>query len=246
MKREQISVFDIFKIGIGPSSSHTLGPWRAAQQFVQLLEQKDVLQLVTGVKILLYGSLAKTGKGHGTDIAILLGLSGDDPVTFAVNQVGPKTDDIRNSHKLVLGGKKEVEFFANDDLLFLFNESLPYHPNAVTFQAFLNNGTAVSETYYSIGGGFVVTEGGQDQPKAEADLPFPIDTASNLLHWCIKTGLKISEVVMENELAWRSEQETLQGLSNIFNSLKECIYRGCHTQGWLPGGLNVAPPRGQS
>jgi L-serine dehydratase len=240
MKREQISVFDIFKIGIGPSSSHTLGPWRAAQQFVQSLEQKDGLQLVEQVKILLYGSLAKTGRGHGTDIAILLGLSGDDPVVFEVDQVGPKTDKIRSSHILTLAGKKEVNFSADDDLLFLFNESLPFHPNAVTFQAFLSNGTAISETYYSIGGGFVVKDGGEDEHKTEVDLPFPIETANNLLHWCIKTGLKISEVVMENELAWRSEQQTLQGLHNIFNALKECMYRGSHTRGTLPGGLNVA------
>jgi L-serine dehydratase len=240
MVREQISVFDIFKIGIGPSSSHTLGPWRAAQQFVQSLEEKEALAIVEQVKILLYGSLAKTGRGHGTDIAILLGLSGDDPVTFDVDQVGPKTENIRNSHKLILLGKKGISFYADDDLLFLYNESLPFHPNAVTFQAFLSNGTAISETYYSIGGGFVVKDGGEDQHKTEVDLPFPIDTANNLLHWCMKTGLKISEVVMENELAWRSEQKTLQGLYNIFNELKECIYRGCHTQGTLPGGLNVA------
>jgi len=240
MQREQISVFDMFKIGIGPSSSHTLGPWRAAQQFVELLEQRQVLPLVVQIKILLYGSLAKTGKGHGTDIAILLGLSGDDPVTFEVNQVGPKTESIRTSNKLALAGKKEISIFVNDDMLFLFSESLPYHPNAVSFQAFLSNGTAISETFYSIGGGFVVREGGQNQQKAEVDLPFPIETANNLLHWCIKTGLKISEVVMENELAWRSEQETLSGVLNIFNALKECIYRGCHTTGSLPGGLNVA------
>jgi L-serine dehydratase len=240
MQKEQISVFDMFKIGIGPSSSHTLGPWRAAQQFVQSLEHKDVLPLVIELKVLLYGSLAKTGKGHGTDIAILLGLSGDDPVTFEVDQVGPKTEHIRASNKLILSGKKEISFFANDDLLFLFNESLPYHPNAVSFQAFLSNGTAISETYYSIGGGFVVKEGSDGPQKAEVDLPFPIDTANNLLHWCIKTGLKISEVVMENELAWRTEQETLTGVLNIFKALKDCIYRGCHTTGLLPGGLNVA------
>ncbi len=240
MQKEQISFFDMFKIGIGPSSSHTLGPWRAAQQFVQVLEDKHVLPLVVGVKVLLYGSLAKTGKGHGTDIAILLGLSGDDPVIFEIDQVGPKTEGIRTSNKIMLAGKKEISFFVNDDLLFLFNESLPYHPNAVTFQAFLSNGTAVSETFYSIGGGFVVREGGQGHHKAEVDLPFPIETANNLLHWCIKTGLKISEVVMENELAWRGEKETLDGVLNVFKAMKECIYRGCHTTGLLPGGLNVA------
>ena len=240
MQREQISVFDIFKIGIGPSSSHTLGPWRAAQQFVESLMEMNALQLVTGIKILLYGSLAKTGRGHGTDIAILLGLSGDDPVTFDVNAIDTKVANINSSHQLILGNSKPVSFYTNEDLLFLFNESLPFHPNAVTFQAFLSNGRAVSGTYYSIGGGFVVKEGGQSQLKNEVDLPFPIETAANLLHWCIKTGLKISDVVMENELAWRGEQETRVGVLNIFRVMQECIYRGCHATGNLPGGLNVS------
>jgi L-serine dehydratase len=118
MQREQLSVFDMFKIGIGPSSSHTLGPWRAAQQFVQSLEQSDVLPLITEIKILLYGSLAKTGRGHGTDIAILLGLSGDDPVTFAVDEVTPKISQITNTHKITLGGKHEIDFTVEQDLLF--------------------------------------------------------------------------------------------------------------------------------
>jgi len=240
MKREQISVFDIFKIGIGPSSSHTLGPWRAAQQFVETLSAEGVLPVVAGIKILLYGSLAKTGKGHGTDIAILLGLSGDDPVTFDVGAIDAKIKDIETSNRLSLGGTQDIDFSVPDDLIFLFNESLPFHPNAVTFQAFLETGKAISETYYSIGGGFVVKEGDQSQGKAEVDLPFPIDTAGDLLHWCIKTGLKISEVVTENELAWRSEAETRTGILNIFRVMKECIYRGCHTTGYLPGGLSVA------
>ncbi len=230
----------MFKIGIGPSSSHTLGPWRAAQQFVQVLEDQGLLPLVTEVKILLYGSLAKTGRGHGTDIAVLLGLSGDDPVTFAVDNVTPKINQIRDAHKLTLGAKHEIDFTIDTDLLFLFNESLPFHPNAVTFQAFLSNGKGLSETYYSIGGGFVVKEGGESQHKAEVDLPFPIDTAGDLLHWCIKTGLKVSEVVSENEQAWRSEQETRSGVLNIFHAMSECMYRGSHTRGTLPGGLNVA------
>ncbi len=240
MKREQISVFDIFKIGIGPSSSHTLGPWRAAQQFVETLAAEGVLPIVTGIKILLYGSLAKTGKGHGTDIAILLGLSGDDPVTFDVGAIDAKIKDIETGNRLLVGGTRDIDFSVADDLIFLFNESLPFHPNAVTFQAFLETGKAISETYYSIGGGFVVKEGDQSQGKAEVDLPFPIDTAGDLLHWCIKTGLKISEVVMENELAWRSEAETRAGILNTFRVMRECIYRGCHTTGYLPGGLNVA------
>jgi L-serine dehydratase len=240
MQREQISVFDMFKIGIGPSSSHTLGPWRAAQQFVQILEEQQSLELVEGIQILLYGSLAKTGKGHGTDIAILLGLSGDDPVTFDVNAIDSKINSIKTSHKLMLAGDQQIDFRFDSDMIFLFNESLPFHPNAVTFQALLMGDKAISATFYSIGGGFVVKEGEQNQHKGEVDLPFPIDTAGNLLHWCMKTGLKISEVVMENELAWRSEQETHSGVLNIFRVMKECMYRGCHTKGSLPGGLNVS------
>ncbi len=240
MQKEQISVFDIFKIGIGPSSSHTLGPWRAAQQFVRLLQDRQVLELVTGVQVLLYGSLAKTGKGHGTDIAILLGLSGDDPVTFDVNRIDDKVNHIKTTRQLQLGNSHQVAFSYEDDLLFLFHESLPFHPNAVTFQALLSNGKALSETYYSIGGGFVVKEDGGGQQRPEVDLPFPIETAADLLHWCRKTGLKISEVVMENEQAWRPEQQTATGLLDIFQVIKECTYRGCHTTGYLPGGLNVA------
>ncbi|WP_159637062.1 L-serine ammonia-lyase [Sphingobacterium composti Ten et al. 2007 non Yoo et al. 2007] len=239
MASEQISVFDMFKIGIGPSSSHTLGPWRAAQRFVQKLKDTDVLDKVEQVNILLYGSLAKTGVGHGTDIAILLGLSGDDPVTFDVNQVMPKVEQIKSSSSLVLGALKEIEFSYTNQLLFLFDQSLPFHPNGVTFQAFLNDGKAISETYYSIGGGFVVQEDDSESVLSEVDLPFPIDTAQQLMSACMRTGLKISELVMENELSWRPEEQTREGILNIFRVIKECIYKGCHTEGVLPGGLNV-------
>src|SRR5690606_10151397 len=136
MAKEQISIFDMFKIGIGPSSSHTLGPWRAAQRFVQVLKDQSVLQDVEQLNILLYGSLAKTGVGHGTDIAVLLGLSGDDPVTFDVHDVVPKVDRIKASKKLNVGAQQEIDFSYEDNLLFLFDQSLPFHPNAVTFQAF--------------------------------------------------------------------------------------------------------------
>lgn len=239
MASEQISVFDMFKIGIGPSSSHTLGPWRAAQRFVQKLKDTDALDKVEQVNILLYGSLAKTGVGHGTDIAILLGLSGDDPVTFDVNQVIPKVEQIKSSSSLVLGALKEIEFSYTNQLLFLFDQSLPFHPNGVTFQAFLNDGKAISETYYSIGGGFVVQEDDSESVLSEVDLPFPIDTAQQLMSACMRTGLKISELVMENELSWRPEEQTREGILNIFRVIKECIYKGCHTEGVLPGGLNV-------
>ena len=229
----------MFKIGVGPSSSHTLGPWRAAQRFLQSIENSKNLNEVTNVEVLLYGSLAKTGKGHGTDIAILLGLSGDDPVTFDVHNIHSKINDIKTMKKLLLRGKHEIDFDFGKDIDFLMNESLPYHPNAVTFLATFHNGDKIAETYYSIGGGFVTKEGEQSDKKNNVQLPFPIDLSSELLHWCMKTGLSINEVVMENENAWRTESETKKGVLNIWKVMHECIYRGCHAEGILPGGLNV-------
>jgi L-serine dehydratase len=228
----------MFKIGVGPSSSHTLGPWRAAQRFVDSLIEKDQLDSVTSLKVLLYGSLAKTGKGHGTDIAVQLGLSGDDPVTFAVNDIDAKMNDIASMKILLLGSKHEVDFDPREDIEFLISETLPYHPNALSFLVKLKNGDSISETYYSIGGGFVVKEGETSNAQI-ISLPFPVNTSANLLHWCLKTGLSIHEVVMENENAWRTEKETKEGVLRIWKVMKECTYRGCHTTGTLPGGLNV-------
>src|ERR1041384_7905312 len=147
---EPISVFDIFKIGIGPSSSHTLGPWRAAQRFVKSLQDNNQLFNVSSVRVLLYGSLAKTGHGHGTDIAVQLGLSGDDPVTFEVENIHSKIADIKAMKKILLSGLHEVEFDPAEDIEFLITETLPYHPNALSFLASLRDGTAIAETYYSI------------------------------------------------------------------------------------------------
>jgi L-serine dehydratase len=240
MLREQISVFDIFKIGIGPSSSHTLGPWRAAQQFTGALKNLGLLSQVEQVKILLYGSLAKTGIGHGTDVAIMLGLSGADPVTFDVDAIDSTIQEIKSAKHLKLAGGKQLPFDYDGDLMFLYQESLPFHPNAVTFQAFLSSGKAFSETYYSIGGGFVVREGDHGKEKEGVDLPFPMEKAADLLHWCLTTGLKVSEVVLENELSWRPEGETRKGILQHFHVMKDCTYRGCHASGFLPGGLNVA------
>ncbi len=239
MPHEAISVFDIFKIGVGPSSSHTLGPWRAAQRFVKTLQEKNILQNVTEVRVLLYGSLAKTGKGHGTDVAVQLGLCGDDPVTFAVDQIDAKIHDIAAMKKIVLPGMHEVDFDPQEDIEFLITETLPFHPNAVTFLATTNNGDSLAETYYSIGGGFVIKEGEVASAKDAAQLPFPVNTADDLLHWCIKTGLSISDIVLENETIWRSEKVTREGVLNIWRVMNECIYRGSHTSGILPGGLNV-------
>nr|WP_294906345.1 L-serine ammonia-lyase [uncultured Lacibacter sp.] len=239
MPYEPISVFDMFKIGVGPSSSHTLGPWRAAQRFVQSLQTKQPLEEVATVRVLLYGSLAKTGKGHGTDVAVQLGLCGDDPVTFDVNAIDSKINDIAAMKEILLGGKHEIQFDPREDIEFLMTESLPFHPNAVTFLASFHNGESVAETYYSIGGGFVVKENEETTGHAQVQLSFPVDTAKDLLHWCMKTGMSISEIVMENENAWRSEEETKQGILNIWRVMHECIFRGCHAEGYLPGGLNV-------
>lgn len=198
-----------------------------------------MLNDVLSVRVLLYGSLAKTGKGHGTDVAVQLGLCGDDPVTFAVDQIDAKIKDIAAMKRLVLGGLHEVEFDPRDDIDFLITETLPYHPNALTFLVTMKNGDSIAETYYSVGGGFVVKEGEEKSAKDAVQLPFPINTADDILHWCMKTGMGIHEVVMENENTWRTEKESKEGLMNIWRVMKECIYRGCNTSGTLPGGLNV-------
>lgn len=230
----------MFKIGVGPSSSHTLGPWRAALQFLDKIKTGYTLDRVQEVKVLLYGSLAKTGVGHGTDVAVILGLYGADPVTFDVNEIYPTIDRITQSGKMNLGGAHEISFQPKEDVVFLMDESLPFHPNALTFLCTLDDGTQLAETYYSIGGGFVVQEGVNSNASNEVELPFTIDKAQDLLHWCIKTGLSISEIVQENEHAWRSEEETRAGVLRIWETMKSCIYRGCHIDGKLPGGLNVS------
>jgi L-serine dehydratase len=239
MSHEAISVFDMFKIGVGPSSSHTLGPWRAAQRFTNSLQQQNILTEVKSIEVLLYGSLAKTGVGHGTDVAVQLGLSGDDPVTFDVDNITAKMNDIKAMKKILLAGKHEIDFDPEEDIEFLYGESLPFHPNALTFLVKLNDDTSLAETYYSVGGGFVKKEGEDSNAKEEVVLPFPINTADELLHWCMKTGLNVSDVVLENESSWRKEADTKAGVLNIWNTMTACTYRGCHTEGMLPGGLNV-------
>ena len=239
MPHEAISVFDMFKIGVGPSSSHTLGPWRAAQRFVQTLQANNQLSLVTGVQVLLYGSLAKTGKGHGTDVAVILGLAGADPVTIPVEDINPTIARINETGFIALGGEQGIAFQPATDVVFLVNETLPFHPNGMSFLATLSNGENISQTWYSIGGGFVVHEGEGAAQKSNVDLPFPVNTADDLLHWCMKTGMHVYEVVLENEHAWRDEAATRAGVLNIWHTMRDCIYRGCHTQGELPGGLKV-------
>ena len=239
-QEEQISVFDMFKIGIGPSSSHTLGPWKAAQLFLESLEKNNNLKNIKQVQILLYGSLAKTGRGHGTDIAVQLGLSGFDAVTFDVNKINSTIAGIATEKKLNLKGGHEITFDPSQDIVFLFSESLPFHPNALTFNATTEDNILFSETYYSVGGGFVVKDGeGPSSGKTRVELKYPIDTSAELLKYCDQTNLSVSQVVMENEKCWHPETEVRKGVLNIWKVMTECVYRGCQTSGELPGGLKV-------
>ncbi len=239
LPKESISVFDMFKIGVGPSSSHTLGPWRAALRFTESLDQRSLVSSVRSIRVNLYGSLAKTGKGHGTDIAVQLGLIGEDPKVSDTALIGHKMKEIREMKEILLHGRHEVVFDPREDIEFLVSESLPFHPNALRFIAILDNGEKVSETYYSIGGGFVRREGEGTDDASGVQLPFPIERAADLMHWCMKTGMSISEVVMENEATWRDETATRKGLLRIWDVMRDSIIRGCLSPGVLPGGLQV-------
>ncbi len=238
MSKESISVFDIFKIGVGPSSSHTLGPWRAALRFIDTVKAKGI-DKVKHVRVLLYGSLAKTGHGHGTDVAVILGLCGEDPVTFDVNEITPRINQIAAEKTMMLNGERQIAFDPAYDVVFLMNESLQYHPNALTFLCAFEGGEEIAETYFSIGGGFVVKEGEEGGSGNFVNLPYPIEKSEALEAACKSTGMSISDVVMENEKTWRSEAETRAGVLKIWQVMRDCIYRGCHIGGELPGGLKV-------
>ncbi|MBS1975354.1 MAG: L-serine ammonia-lyase, partial [Bacteroidetes bacterium] len=172
-------------------------------------------------------------------IAVQLGLSGDDPVTFEVGQITEKINSIKTEKKLLLNGVHAIDFDPGSHIHFLVTETLPYHPNALTFLAEYQDGEKMAETYYSIGGGFIKKEAEEETVNTSVQLPFPIDDANGLLHWCMMTGMSISEVVMENEAAWRNEPDVKSGILNIWQVMKECTYRGCHARGILPGGLSV-------
>ncbi|MDH5826290.1 L-serine ammonia-lyase [Sphingobacterium faecium] len=244
-EKEQISIFDMFKIGIGPSSSHTLGPWRAAQYFVNALIKKNQLENVSGLVINLYGSLAKTGLGHGTDVAILLGLSGDDPIIFDVDDVIPKYNRIREDRQLLLKGIHAIAFDYQNNLIFHWNEINDFHPNGMSFVAFFKDGSAFCENYYSIGGGFVVQKEEKSIATLKVDLPYPVDTAADLIFWTDKLDCKISELVLKNELMWRDESLTLSKMDDVFNVFSASVYKGCHSFGELPGGLHVQRRAGE-
>ncbi len=237
---ECISVFDMLKIGVGPSSSHTLGPWRAAERFLAECREKNILNQAIRVKVDLYGSLSLTGKGHATDYAVMLGLSGQDPETIPVASIDGIVQSIKTNKKINLGNEIQLDFEVEKDIVFNKN-FLPFHANGLTFTLFTAN-KEFSETYYSIGGGFVVKEERTNAKKKiqiKCAFPFPIEKADELLEYCKKENKSISEIVYENEKSMRSEEEIHHELMRIWHTMLECIYIGCHSEGILPGGLNV-------
>lgn len=236
-----ISVFDMLKIGVGPSSSHTLGPWRAAEMWLQSLNEKELFDQVDQVKINLFGSLSLTGKGHATDLAVMLGLSGQDPETIPTENIQSIITVIHGNLKILLGGEKPINFNPETDIIFN-SEFLAFHANGMRFTAFSEGKIIDEDEFYSIGGGFVVQKKNDEQAveiQNEATYPYPIQNAKELSDYCIQTGLTISEIVLENEKVLRSTIEIDQELGRIWNTMLECMYTGCHTEGMLPGGLNV-------
>ncbi|MEV0645143.1 L-serine ammonia-lyase [Phytomonospora sp. NPDC050363] len=238
-----ISVFDLFKVGIGPSSSHTVGPMRAAHTFIAGLKADGRLAQVEGIRAELFGSLGATGHGHGSDKAVLLGLLGEDPETVDTATVGERVAAIRVARRIPLMGVHEVDFDERRDLILHRRKSLPFHPNGMIFRAIAADGSVLRErTYYSVGGGFVVNDtAGADDPIKVDDTPVahPFKTGVELLEITRETGLPISGVMLANELSWRSEADVRSGLLHIWEVMRECVQTGCTTEGTLPGGLKV-------
>ncbi|MGD7706712.1 L-serine ammonia-lyase [Microlunatus sp. Y2014] len=237
-----VSVFDLFKIGIGPSSSHTVGPMRAARRFAAELTADDTLTRVRRVKAELFGSLGATGHGHGSVGAVLGGLEGEDPETVDTTASPARTAEIRQTHRLRLDGRHEIDFDVDEDLVLHRRRSLPFHPNGMTFTAYAADDVLVERTYYSIGGGFVLDDDGSGHPVLQPDptpVPFPFRTGTELLIHCANTGLSISEIALANESARRPEADVRAGLLRIWRVMVECVENGCTTTGVLPGGLKV-------
>ncbi|MBL8916033.1 MAG: L-serine ammonia-lyase, iron-sulfur-dependent, subunit alpha, partial [Archangium sp.] len=238
-----ISVFDLFKIGIGPSSSHTVGPMNAARRFAERLEEEGVLDRVTSVKAELFGSLGFTGKGHGSDLAVMLGLEGESPRGVDIDGVPSRIERITRAGSLSLLGKRAVGFKPSEAIVFHRREKLPLHSNGMRFTAFAGEAELVHRIYYSVGGGFVVNGegvpegagGGTDQKP----VPYPFDSGDSLLAQCNSHGLSISTLMLENEKALRPESEVRNGLREIAAAMEACVKRGCEKEGILPGGLKV-------
>ncbi|TVZ59529.1 L-serine dehydratase [Flavobacteriaceae bacterium MAR_2010_105] len=238
---ECISVFDMLKIGVGPSSSHTLGPWRAAQRWIKELKDSNKFDLVERVQVDLYGSLSLTGKGHATDYAVMLGLSGADPETIPTETIDIIIASINNSKQLPLNNESTIGFDPKLDIIFN-KQFLPFHANGLKFTATVN-GKKASSTFYSIGGGFVVKEERKNSKKNKEiffnTFPYPIQLGTELLDYCTQLNMPISSVVLENEKSIRTPEQIDAELKRIWDTMLECMYIGCHTEGNLPGGLNV-------
>ncbi|MEW2121918.1 L-serine ammonia-lyase [Streptomyces sp. NPDC005474] len=238
-----ISVFDLFSIGIGPSSSHTVGPMRAARLFARRLRNEEVLGAVVSVRAELYGSLGATGHGHGTPKAVLLGLEGASPRTVDVEGADQRVEQIKESGRLRLLDDHEIAFSFDDDLVLHRRKTLPYHANGMTLWAFDASGAELlSKTYYSVGGGFVVDEDAVGADRIKLDdtaLKYPFRTGDELLRLTKETGLSISALMLENERAWRTEDEIRSGLLDIWRVMQACVSRGMSREGILPGGLRV-------
>ncbi|MFC1262773.1 L-serine ammonia-lyase [Streptomyces rochei] len=238
-----ISVFDLFSIGIGPSSSHTVGPMRAARMFARRLRNEELLGSVASVRAELYGSLGATGHGHGTPKAVLLGLEGDSPRTVDVETADDRVETIRTSGRISLLGEHEIAFSYDDDMVLHRRKALPYHANGMTLWAYDAEGAeALTKTYYSVGGGFVVDEDAVGADRIVLDdtvLKYPFRTGDELLRLARETGLSISALMLENERAWRDEDEIREGLLEIWRVMQACVSRGMSREGILPGGLKV-------
>ncbi|MDB5213725.1 MAG: L-serine dehydratase [Myxococcaceae bacterium] len=239
----RLSVFDIFKIGIGPSSSHTVGPMRAAKRFVEVLEAGGLFERVARVGVELYGSLGHTGKGHGTDVAVQLGLEGETPDETDVDAVPARIARIAAEGKIRLLGRRPVDFKVADQVVFLRRKSLPVHPNGMRFVASDAGGALLLErVYYSVGGGFVVDEHGKsdgDGATSLAPLPYPFKSGADLLRLCKTHGLSLSTLALANEKALRPEAEVRAGIMTLVATMRACVQRGCEREGILPGGLKV-------
>ena len=242
-----LSVFDLFKIGIGPSSSHTVGPMKAAAMFARRLAKAGQISQVARIEARLYGSLGATGKGHGTDTAIMLGLGGLMPDSIDPDTIDSRIRQIREDASLLLNGEQRMAFKERSDILFLRNETLPFHANGARFLAFASDGEQIEERcYFSVGGGFVVSQEeadrSVDQPKLVVDptrLEHPFSSGDELLAITVRTGLSIAQVMRRNEYAWRTDAELDASLDQIWDAMKACVARGCRTEGHLPGGLRV-------
>lgn len=237
-----ISVFEMLKIGIGPSSSHTLGPWRAAEAFLKEIKEQGILHKISSVKVDLYGSLSLTGKGHATDFAVMLGLWGTDPEFIPVEDIDKIINQIKQEKRLYLSGELFINFDMEKDIVFNKN-FLPFHANGLKFTA-TGEAVAYESTFYSVGGGFIVKEETDTKiqnidKKEEIVFPYPFEYAKDLLLWCEKENKKISQIVLENEKCLREEGLIKSELDRIWQTMLECAYIGCHTQGTLSGGLGV-------